>query len=97
MIKTKAVNQKKHSLRRCRERYGLRLTNEDYRMLVQRIQCNGAKFIERQSNRLTVWETDLPDGQRARIIYDSKSKQIVTALPVSTVGAREGVSDVHIR
>lgn len=48
------------------------------------IRNGNAKFVERQSLRLTVWDVKLGDAM-ARVIYDSIRKQLVTFLPSETM------------
>ena len=75
----KADQERKHAMRRCRERLGICLTDNDMHVLIKEIQENRAKFVERQSNRVTVWEL-LVQGHTVHVVYDKHTKQIVTFL-----------------
>lgn len=55
------------------------LNRQQYQDLVKIIRTNKAKFIERQSNRLTVWEVEYTD-QKLFCVYDSNRHKIVTFL-----------------
>jgi len=78
---TKAKAEIRHTKRRCQERYGIKLSKEDCTKLAEQIRLNKAIFLERQSNRVTIWEITLPDGQKARAAYDKHRKNIITVLP----------------
>jgi hypothetical protein len=78
--RSKSKSEKAHALRRCRERYGISLTDNDYEVLCRQIKENKAKLVERQSNRLTVWEIQLCEEQ-VRVCYDGSRGKIVTFLP----------------
>ena len=61
------------------ERFGIALKKHQIQEIVKAIQGNKAKFIERQSNRVTVWQIVL-DSQIVNIVYDKDRKMVVTAL-----------------
>ena len=85
---TKAKTQKNHARRRFQERLGINLTNELHKIIVKKIQNNEAHLVEKQSNRVSVWDVDTNgivsseymDIKTIRVVYDSKSKNIVTTL-----------------
>ena len=62
------------------ERHGLTLTQTQHDELVKQIQTGRATFIERQSNRVTLWSIQ-HSGTEVRVVYDRNTKNIVTALP----------------
>lgn len=72
--KKKAV--KKHFFRRSLERVGVLLDEND---LIRKIQNHELEFVERQSNRKTVFRLEY-NGQKYRIVYDKVRKQIITIL-----------------
>ena len=72
--KRKAV--KAHFQRRSLERIGFLL---DEKELIKKIQNNELEFIERQSNRVTVFKYER-GGKFYRLIYDKARKQIITIL-----------------
>lgn len=72
--KKKAI--KVHFQRRSLERIGVLL---DEKELVKKIQNNELEFIERQSNRITVFRYKY-QNKIYRLVYDKTRKQIVTIL-----------------
>ncbi len=78
MTKTQAC--RKHFKARALERYGLELNRHDLRDIAKMIQRNSGQFIEKQSNRITVWEVTYKDTL-LRVVYDKNRKVVVTALP----------------
>lgn len=72
--KKKAV--KKHFYKRSLERVGVLLNEKE---LVRKIQNQELEFIERQSNRKTVYRLEYL-GKFYRIVYDKDRKQIITIL-----------------
>jgi hypothetical protein len=67
-----------HVSRRFRERLGVQLTRELERELVRQIQANRMEFVERHSNRTTLWRTVL-EGQKVILCYDKRRGVLVTA------------------
>ena len=65
-----------HFQKRSLERVGV-LLNE--KIIIDSIQKNKLEFIERQSNRITVWRYIFMD-KKYRVVYDKTRKQIVTIL-----------------
>jgi hypothetical protein len=78
MIKRKA--QRIHAKRRFLERTGWSLTSADLDALSLQIRQGKAKFLRKQSNRVSHWEAESPRGC-LRLVYDSRTKQVVTVLP----------------
>lgn len=72
--KKKAI--KAHFERRSIERIGVLL---DEKELVKKIQANQLEFVERQSNRVTVFRHSF-NGETYRLVYDKLRKQIITVL-----------------
>ena len=72
--KRKAI--KTHFQRRSLERIGVLL---DEKELVKKIQNNELEFIERQSNRVTVFKY-IHNEEPYRLVYDKSRKQIITIL-----------------
>jgi Na+/H+-translocating membrane pyrophosphatase len=75
----KAIAERTHAKRRAYERLGVHVGNETLREIVQAIQKGQAKFICRESNRVTVFEYPVHDIP-AWVVYDKHTKQIVTIL-----------------
>jgi len=79
-LRSKKHAQRHHAKQRAYQRYGWNLNKHDLNLLAKRIQRGDGRFVERQSNRVTVWDIDI-NGETARVIYDSQRHQIVTFLP----------------
>lgn len=80
MLQSKLKSERIHAKRRALERFGLELNRQDLRSIVDIIQKQQARFIERQSLRVTIWEV-MYSGQLMRAVYDSKRKAVVSFLP----------------
>lgn len=76
MRKSKTKTEKAHFSKRCIQRCGVILNNAE---IVRQIQANKLKFIERQSNRITVWEYIFNDVAY-KVVYDKDRKTVVTIL-----------------
>lgn len=72
--------QRDHCKRRFRERYGIDFNRHVRREFVKLIQHNQCHFIEKQSNRVSVWDV-IYGGQVFRVVYDKERKNIVTVFP----------------
>lgn len=72
--KKKAI--KTHFQRRSLERIGILLDEKD---LIKKIQNNELEFVEKQSNRVTVFRFSYQD-KIYRLVYDKTRKQIITVL-----------------
>lgn len=79
----KKKSQRLHFRRRALERVGFAIGERAIREMVRRIQEGEATFVRRQSNRVTLWEVEVPeeDGRKVRCVYDKRTKEIVTVLP----------------
>ena len=76
---TKRSNQKKHAMRRFKERFGIELTSSQYKGAIRKIQSGKAKFIERQSVSVTVFKI-IVCGIEVVAVYDKSRGRIVTFL-----------------
>jgi len=76
---TKASCQRRHARNRALQRFDLELTRKDLDFLVQQIQDNKAKFVERQSHRVSVFKI-LYKEKDMKVVYDKQRKTIVTFL-----------------
>ena len=76
----KAPTLQAHFKRRMYERWGILLKNGQEKEIVDLIQTGQAKFVGRQSNRVTVWNVPYL-GMTIPMLYDSTRKQMITALP----------------
>jgi hypothetical protein len=68
-----------HARRRAAHRFGINLSPKTHDQLIQDIQTGKALFVEKQSNRISVWDLKY-DNQILRLVYDRQRKQIVTIL-----------------
>jgi len=71
-----------HAKRRLSERYGIAVDRVGLAEIVILIQAGKSRFVERQSNRVTVWDVPFR-GQVVRVVYDTMRHAVVTALPVA--------------
>jgi hypothetical protein len=78
-METKCITQRKHALRRIRERYGISLSQEEYWNIVRQIQTGKAKFVERQSCRVTLFRVTVRDIAIV-VSYDKNTHQVSTFL-----------------
>lgn len=78
-MKDKSESQEEHFRRRMRERFGVSVDQNTYSQFVRIIQGNQARFVERQSGRITVWDINF-QGETLRVVYDKNRKKVVTAL-----------------
>jgi len=81
--KDKAKSQRGHAKRRAKDRFDVHLSDPQLDAIVTDIQNNKLEFLERQSNRTTVWRGRLGD-KAAIIVYDSQRKEIVTFIDPSS-------------
>ncbi len=61
------------------QRLGVRLNKHGHQEMVSQIHNGVAKFLRRQSNRITLWALDIK-GKQVKVVYDNKRHQIVTVL-----------------
>jgi hypothetical protein len=52
----------------------------EYRQLVNKIQKGTATFLQRESNRVTMWSIDYRD-RKLLAVYDTSRQTIITFLP----------------
>lgn len=62
------------------ERYGIAFNNDDLQAMVLQIQTGKASLVNRESNRLTIWNVKHEDIE-FQVVYDSSRGSIVTFLP----------------
>jgi hypothetical protein len=92
---TKADAQIYHALQRAKERYSINLSIDDYLDLVRQIQNGEAKFVERQSNRVTLFEIQIKNFAVV-VVYDKKRHVIVTFLPPEAVQQKRDANGLKI-
>ena len=69
---TKTRSEKRHFYNRCLQRFG---TTFNRRQMINLLHEGKLEFLERQSNRITVWKKD-----DAVFVYDKNRKTFVTAM-----------------
>lgn len=74
---SKRISQMRHAKRRAFERYGIVLNMNE---AVKQIQSGKGDFLERRSNRITVWLVQ-QQNKEIRVVYDKLRHVIVTCLP----------------
>ncbi len=75
----KAKNQFKHTQRRFKQRYGIRLSQDEYIALCGQIASHQAGFIDKITHRVSRFWVQY-DDQWYPVIYDRLRKTIVTVL-----------------
>lgn len=76
---TKARNQYKHTQRRFKQRYAIRLSKDEYIAMCAQVRKNKARFIKRVSNRVTLFWVEFEDMEYP-VVYDRQRKTIATVL-----------------
>lgn len=75
----KTTSQKIHAVKRYKERYGVRLSNQIYSELIALVQSGAATTIIKQSNRVSIRQIEYK-SQEYFFVYDRRRKTIVTFL-----------------
>lgn len=70
-----------HTKRRLAERYGIDATSADIFQMAKRIAHGEAQFLERQSRDVARWRLEYR-GVPIRLVFDSRRRSILTALPL---------------
>ena len=78
--KSKAKAQINHACKRLGQRYDIFADTKTIEAMVKYIQDGNAEFIEKQSNRVSVFKVTWADKD-IKVVYDKMRKTIVTALP----------------
>jgi hypothetical protein len=76
---SKAKAQKAHARRRAVERFGVLLTSEAEREIVEKIRAGRATFIRRESNRISLFGVIFV-GQETVVVYDRLRGTVVTLM-----------------
>jgi hypothetical protein len=72
--------ERAHTKQRLAERYGLDASSAEIFQMAKRIAHGQARFVERQSRDIARWHLD-HRGQVLRLVFDSRRRSILTALP----------------
>ena len=75
----KKVTQRKHLVRRMKERFGIDLNDKLMCELQGIVCCGKAKFLEKESNRLQHYLVSDFHGKTFEVVWDDKRNQVVTA------------------
>lgn len=75
----KAKNMKHHAKMRAFQRFGIRLDENTHNQIIKKIQKGEAQFIEKQSNRISLFWVDYNE-MKLKIVYDKERKLIVTVM-----------------
>lgn len=87
--RSKTDAEKKHAMRRFAQRFPRELTSLEYDFLVKHIQDGKAKFIEKQSNRVSVFQVKINEVT-AIAVYDKSRKTIITFLNEEMADGQNG-------
>lgn len=68
-----------HACRRASQRFGIRLTQDDFTRIIRDIQDGQAIFVVKQSNRISLFDVGVKETT-IRVAYDRVRKSIATVL-----------------
>jgi hypothetical protein len=77
---TKRESQIYHAKKRARQRFGLNLSEHQLEELARDVQAQKFKFLERQSQRITVWLATIEEMEVV-VVYDNKRQSVTTLIP----------------
>jgi len=77
-----AKAQKKHAKKRIENRFGLDMNDNKLTQIINKIIKGSAELIKKHSNHRSEWKVPFEE-KILRVIYDNKTKSIVTALPLN--------------
>lgn len=77
------MTKKSHACKRALLRYELKLTQDDLDNIVKLIQNGKAQFIERSSNRRTIFNVNY-NNKVVTIVYNSEKHKVITFLPINS-------------
>lgn len=77
---TKAKSQMIHTIRRCYQRHGIRLSRKKYKEIIEQIKGGEAELIEVQTNRVSIYKIHFK-GEEVLVVYDSQRKSLASILP----------------
>lgn len=76
-MSSKSKQIRSHAKKRAKTRFSLYLTEEKEKEIIRDILGSKYKFIEKDSNTISIYETVIND-KICHIVYNKKRKQIVT-------------------
>lgn len=77
---TKKACQRRHVIRRFKERFGLIVNRKEIMGLVKIIQDGQGEFLEKVSNSRKVWRLNF-SGRNVVCVYDNSRGNLVTVYP----------------
>lgn len=77
---SKKKAQEIHARKRAAERFGVHLTHEAEREILDKITNGKATFIKKESNRVSLFGVIFA-GKETVVVYDRARKTIVTLMP----------------
>jgi hypothetical protein len=81
----------RHSRERALERFEILLTNDIRKQIVRAIQKKRAEFVEKQTNRVSVWKVQLKDLPLMIVVYDRQRQEIITVMKENEKYTQEDV------
>lgn len=78
-MRSKKKDQTRHVQKRAIERFGINLSEAQQQALIRQIQQGNAKFVIKQSNRITIFDVE-HEGNTIRVVYDKDRKSLATVL-----------------
>lgn len=94
MQASKRVRELGHARRRLRERFGLRVSEQDVQQLSVQIGNATSSFtrLENQSNRVSIWRGTFA-GHEMVLVYDKARNAVVSALTPEMWDFKKGLSE----
>ena len=74
---------------RMKQRTGIELTEKIYNQIIFNIHNRRATLVQRQSNNISIWDTNLSEefnNKLIRVVYNSRHNGLSTILPYDDVG-----------
>ena len=76
----KSKDMLRHVKRKFWMRWSIELTDELHREFVKKIQNREGKLVEKQSNRVSVWDIEYKE-KTMTVVYDKIREMLITVLP----------------
>lgn len=78
-MRSKKKNQRRHAIRRFKERLDLTLTSCLEKSIIQKIRSGKAKYVSSSSSHTSTFLVPY-SNKELRVVYDNRRKVIVTVL-----------------
>ena len=79
-MRSKKRNQKRHAIKRFKERLSIDLTKCLEKSIIQKIRTGRARFMESRNSHTSVFLVPY-SNKELKVVYDNRRKVIVTVLP----------------